>query len=76
LIALGIIAAVVLIAQSDTGSFGVMIVMMGTMAFVAGLPLGRIIAIGGIVLFGLILVISVTPYRRARLETYLHPQSN
>jgi cell division protein FtsW len=29
-----------------------------------------------VVLIGLILAIFSTPYRRARLETYLHPQSN
>ncbi len=76
LVALALIGGAVLIAQSDTGSFGVIIVMMAVMAFIAGLPLGRIMAIGGVVLIGLILVISATPYRRARLETYLHPQSN
>jgi cell division protein FtsW len=76
LIALGAIAVAVLIAQSDTGSFGVMLIMMAAMAFVAGLPLGRIMAVGGIVLIGLILVISATPYRRERLQTYLHPESN
>lgn len=76
LLALALIGGAVLIAQSDTGSFGVIIVMMAVMAYIAGLPLGRIMAIGGIVLIGLILVISATPYRRARLETFLHPQSN
>lgn len=76
LMALAVVGGAVLIAQSDTGSFGVIIAVMAIMAFVAGLPLGRIIAIGGIVLIGLILVISATPYRRERLATYLHPQSN
>ncbi len=76
LLALAVVGGAVLIAQSDTGSFGVIIAVMAIMAFVAGLPLGRIIAIGGIVLIGLILVISATPYRRERLATYLHPQSN
>lgn len=76
LYALAALGATVLIAQSDTGSFGVMIVMMASMAFVAGLPLGRIMAIGGIVLIGLVLIISATPYRRARLESFLHPETN
>jgi len=54
----------------------VMVVMMGTMAFVAGLPLGRIMLIGSAVVLMLALAISATPYRRARLETYLHPTAN
>jgi cell division protein FtsW len=50
--------------------------MMGTMAFVAGLPLKRVFQIGGIILIGLILAISSTPYRRERLQAYLHPEAN
>jgi cell division protein FtsW len=76
LIALAVIGVVVVGVQSDLGSTGVMVAMMATMAYVAGLPLGRIALIGGIVLIGLILAVSITPYRRARLETYLHPASN
>jgi cell division protein FtsW len=73
LLALGVIVAGV---QSDLGSTGVLVVMMGTMAFVAGLPMGRIVLIVGVVLIGLVLAVSATPYRRARLETFLHPASN
>jgi len=73
LLATGVIIAGV---QSDLGSTGVLVIMMGTMAFVAGLPMGRIVIIAGIIMIGLVLAISVTPYRRARLETYLHPDSN
>ena len=73
LLALGVIVAGI---QSDLGSTGVLVVMMGTMAFVAGLPMGRIVLIAGVVLIGLVLAVSATPYRRARLETFLHPDSN
>ncbi|HSX46227.1 MAG TPA: putative peptidoglycan glycosyltransferase FtsW [Candidatus Saccharimonadia bacterium] len=73
LVGIGVVVAGI---QSDLGSTGVIVAMMGTMAFVAGLPFGRIMAIGGVVLVGLILAISSTPYRRARFETYLHPESN
>jgi cell division protein FtsW len=62
--------------QSDLGSMGVIVAMMGTMAFVAGLPMGRIMAIGGVVLIGLILAVSATPYRRERLQAYLHPEAH
>ncbi len=73
LLATGVIVAGV---QSDLGSTGVLVIMMGTMAFIAGLPMGRIVLIAGAVVIGLILAISATPYRRARLETFLHPDSN
>jgi cell division protein FtsW len=76
LIALGAIGFVVAGIQSDLGSTGVMVGMMATMAFVAGLPLKRIMLIGGIILIGLIVSISATPYRRERLQAYLHPQAN
>lgn len=76
LIALVVIGVVVAGIQSDLGSTGVIVAMMATMAFVGGLPLGRILMIGGVVGIGLILAISASPYRRARLETYLHPEAN
>lgn len=74
--AMAIVAVVVAGVQSDLGSAGVMVVMMATMAFVAGLPLRRIVLIGGVIALVGVLAISVTPYRRARLETFLHPTSN
>jgi cell division protein FtsW len=62
--------------QSDLGSTGVMVAIMGTMAFVAGLPLKRVMLIGGLIVIGLILAVSTTPYRRERLQAYLHPEAN
>jgi len=62
--------------QSDLGSTGVIVLMVGTMAFVAGLPMKRILMIAGIIAIGLIFAISSTPYRRERLATYLHPETN
>jgi len=76
LIALGTIGVVVAGIQSDLGSTGVMVVMMASMAFIAGLPLKRIMLVGAVVVIGLVLAISAIPYRRARLATYLHPESN
>ncbi len=76
MIALGIIGLVIAGIQSDLGSTGVMVAMIVSMAFIAGLPMKRVMAIGAIILLGLVLAISVTPYRRARLQTYLHPQAN
>jgi len=72
-IAVVVIGVIVAGVQSDLGSAGVLVAMMATMAYVAGLPLKRIMLIGGIILIGLVLAISAVPYRRARLMTYLHP---
>lgn len=75
-IALAAIGIVVAFIQSDLGSTGVIIAMIAVMAFVSGMPMKRIIIIGLIVIFGTFIAVSSTPYRRARLETYLHPESN
>jgi len=76
LIALGIIGVMVAGVQSDLGSTGVIVLMMGAMAFVAGLPMKRVFMIAGIIAIGLVLAISSTPYRRERLATFLHPETN
>ena len=76
LIALVLIGVVVAGVQSDLGSTGVMVVMMAIMAFVAGLPLKRIVMIGAVVGAVLVLAVSAFPYRRARLLTYLHPTAD
>lgn len=62
--------------QSDLGSMGVIVAMMATMAFVAGLPMGRIALIAAIVLVGVVLAVASTPYRRDRLQAYLNPEAN
>jgi cell division protein FtsW len=75
-IALGVIGIVVAFIQSDLGSAGVIVAMVVLMGFIAGLPMRRIMLIGLIVAIGTILAVSSTPYRRARLATYLHPENN
>lgn len=62
--------------QSDLGSTGVIMAMMGAMAFIAGLPMRRILIFTGIIAIGTVMLISATPYRRDRLFTFLHPESN
>lgn len=73
LIAMAIIAIVVGKIQSDLGSAGVMILMIGAMIFVAGFPIKKLMMIGGIVAIGTVLLISSSAYRRDRLATYLNP---
>ena len=76
LIAIGVIGALVAFVQSDLGSMGVIISIFVSMAFIAGISMKKVAIIGVAIAIGLILMISVFPYRRARLEAYLHPQSS
>lgn len=59
--------------ESDLGSAGVMVAILGIMAFAAGMPIKRLAMIGGIILIGTILAISTAEYRRDRLETFINP---
>ena len=63
-------------AQSDLGSMGVLIAMVGTMCFIAGLPMKRLLMFGGILAIGVLLVILPSGYRRQRLVTFVHPESD
>jgi cell division protein FtsW len=74
--AVGVAAVAIAGVQSDLGSTGVIVVMIVTMAYVAGMPLKRILTIGAIIGAILVLAISSTPYRRERLASFLHPESN
>lgn len=76
LIALLVIGAVVGVLQSDLGSTAVMVAMMASMGFVAGLPMKRILMVGGVILIGVTLLISATPYRRERLKTFMNPSAD
>lgn len=75
---LALIAGGIVIAglQSDLGSFGVIVAIMGVLAFVAGMPVKRVLAVGGIIALIGVLAISTTPYRRDRLASFLHPESD
>jgi cell division protein FtsW len=76
LIGLLVLSFIVAKLQSDLGSAGVMIIIMGAMAFTAGVPLKRIAMFGVIVLIILGLAIASSSYRRERLNTFLHPEAN
>ncbi len=77
LLVLIIISGVIIAGiQSDLGSMAVLLAMLGVMAFVAGLPIKKIMTIIGVVIIGLIIAIIIFPYRIARIEAYLHPSSS
>ncbi|HET7320323.1 MAG TPA: putative peptidoglycan glycosyltransferase FtsW [Candidatus Saccharimonadales bacterium] len=63
-------------AQSDLGSMGVIIAMLGTMGFIAGLPMKRILQFVAILAIGVVLVVLPSGYRRERLATYMHPEAD
>jgi cell division protein FtsW len=73
LIAVGFSSVVVALFQSDLGSTGVILAIVGAMCFVAGLPMKRVFMFGLIIAIGTILAISGSSYRRERLATFLNP---
>jgi cell division protein FtsW len=76
LAAIFLVGLVVAGIQSDLGSTGVILCMIIAMIFVAGVPLKKFATVGAIVLIIASLAIAVTPYRRERVLTFLHPTSN
>jgi cell division protein FtsW len=62
--------------ESDLGSAAVIVSMVGLMAYAAGIPLKRVGMIVGVITVLVVLAISSTAYRRERLTTFLHPESN
>jgi len=62
--------------QSDLGSFAVIICMVAAMAIVVGLPMKRILTAAAVMALLVVLVITISPYRRERLTTFMHPESN
>jgi len=76
LIGLVIFSIILVVLQRDLGSTVVLIFMVCVMAFVAGLPIKKLLVIGGIALIAGTLAISATSYRRDRLVTYLQPEKD
>lgn len=76
LIILGVLGAVVAVAQRDLGSGGVLVAIVAAMGFVAGLPMKRVLQIGAVIAIGTVLAISTSAYRRDRVFTYLNPETD
>ncbi len=74
LILLAIVGVVVAGLQSDLGSTGVIVAMIGAMAFVAGIPMKRLLMFAGIIALGTVLAISTSEYRRDRFMTFMQPE--
>lgn len=76
LILVGLVGIVVAGIQSDLGSAGVIVAIIGVMGFAAGLPIKKIGLIVSLIVLVGILAVSTTPYRRDRLTTFLNPTSD
>lgn len=76
LLAAAVTSFVVAIVQSDLGSAAVIVAMVGSMAFVAGLPIKKVLLFGGVIAIGIALAIASSPYRRERLVTFINPESD
>ena len=63
-------------AQSDLGSMAVIIAIVGAMCFIAGLPFRKLLMAAGVLAILTALVILPSQYRRERLATFVHPESN
>lgn len=76
LIAIATIGALVAVLQSDLGSSAVMIAILSSMVFVAGMPMKRILMVGAIILIGVFFAVSTSAYRRSRVQTFLNPAAD
>ncbi len=70
---LGIVMGL-LILQPDTGSMAIIVAMSLAVYFVAGAPLRYFFIFGGLGAGLFWLLIKLSPYRAARLMTFLHPE--
>lgn len=75
-IVLLVFSFIIVVLQHDLGSAVVLLGMAGIMAFVAGLPMKRILIILGVAIVVVTIAISSTPYRRDRLVTFLQPETD
>ncbi len=75
-IALGVVVFVVAGLQSDLGSAAVMMAIIGFMSFVAGLPLKKLLLVGGVILLLSSVAILSSSYRRDRVTTFLNPTAD
>ncbi|MEO8862711.1 MAG: putative peptidoglycan glycosyltransferase FtsW [Candidatus Saccharimonadales bacterium] len=73
LLGLGVVVAGL---QHDLGSMGVLMAMIAIMAFVAGIPIKRVLQFSVLIIVLTFLAISTSAYRRDRISTYLHPSSD
>jgi cell division protein FtsW len=63
--------AVIIVAEPDLGSAALLLIVLGTMAFVSGMPLRLLAAPAMIGIVAVIVAILGSPYRLARVQAFL-----
>lgn len=74
LIIVALFSVVLVVLQRDLGSTFVLFSMATVMAYVAGVPMRKIVLFGIVALMFGVAAISTTQYRRDRLLTFVHPE--
>lgn len=70
------IIASILLKQPDTKSLILITITASVMLFVSGVPIKYILGFFGIALIGFIILVSVTPYLKQRVNTFINPNEN
>ncbi len=76
LVVLGLLGAVVGLAQKDFGSAAVIVAIVATMSFIAGLPIKRVLLTAVLIVVASMLLILPFSYRRDRVLNFIHPEQN
>jgi cell division protein FtsW len=64
-------STILIVAQPDLGSAALLVVVLGAMAFVSGMPWRLLAAPAAVAVAALALAIAVSPYRMARVRAFL-----
>lgn len=73
---IAVVASVLLLAEPDFGATVVVLLTFTGVIFLAGMPLRPLIILLGLAVIGLAALAVFTPYRFARLTSFLHPWDN
>jgi len=70
------VTILVIVIEPDLGSAALLAVVLGAMAFVAGMPLRLLVAPAAIAGVVLVVAIITSPYRLARVQAFFDPEMN
>ena len=73
-----VVSIVIVVAglQSDLGSAAVMMAIVGIMAFVAGLPMQKLVLFVSVLAILVVGAIAMSPTRRDRIDTFVNPSAD
>jgi cell division protein FtsW len=72
----GFITAGLIVAEPDLGSATLILLILGAMAFVAGMPLRLFAAPAAAAMAALVVAVLSSPYRLERVKAFLDPETN